>query len=176
MNVLVTGGSASGKSLYAEQLACSLSPTRTYLATMSAEGREASERIRRHRAQRAEGGFVTVECAGTLPSHRFDGVVLLDDLGNLVAQALFARDGAMADPARVLDRLDQETAGLFAHADHVVIVGNEVGAEGRSPYEGTRAWVELMGALACRVASRADVVVEIASGIPTAVKGALPCR
>ena len=176
MNVLVTGGSASGKSAYAERLACSLSPTRTYLATMSPHGREAAERIRRHRAQRAAGGFVTVECAGAVPQRRYEGVVLLDDLGNLVAQALFMPDATMADPTRVLERLDRELAGLFARADHVVVVGNEVGAEGRSPFEGTRAWVKLMGALSCRVAARACAVVEVACGLPRPVKGVLPCR
>ena len=175
MNVLVTGGSASGKSLYAEQLACHLSPTRIYLATMSPEGHEAQRRIARHRAQRADGGFATIECNGTLPRCRFDGVVLLDDLGNLVAQALFAQDGTTADPSSVLDRLDREVAGLFGHADHVVVVGNEVGAEGRSLYAGTRTWVELMGSLACKTAARADAVVEVTAGIPCLLKGALPC-
>ena len=151
MNVLVTGGSASGKSLYAEQLACHLSPTRIYLATMSPEGDDAQRRIARHRAQRADGGFATIECNGTLPRCRFDGVVLLDDLGNLVAQALFAQDGTMADPSSVLDRLDREVAGLFGHADHV------------------------MGSLACKTAARADAVVEVTAGIPCLLKGALPC-
>lgn len=175
MNALVTGGSASGKSAYAEQLACHLSPIRTYLATMSPQGHEARQRIARHRAQRADSGFATIECAGSLPQHRFEGVVLLDDLGNLVAQALFAPDGIMTDPARVLERLDHEIAGLFDHAEHVVVVGNEVGAEGRSPFEGTRTWVELMGALACRTAARADVVVEVTAGLPCPLKGVLPC-
>ena len=175
MNALVTGGSASGKSAYAEQLACHLSPTRTYLATMSAQGHEARQRIARHRAQRADGGFATIECDGSLPQHRFEGVVLLDDLGNLVAQALFAPDGTMADPAQVLERLEHELVSLFDQADHVVIVGNEVGAEGRSPFEGTRTWVELMGALACRTAARADVVIEVTAGLPCSLKGVLPC-
>ena len=175
MNVLVTGGSASGKSACAERIACSLSPIRTYLATMSPQGEEAATRIRRHRSQRAYGGFATIECAGTLPESRFDGVVLLDDLGNLVARALFAPDGTMADSAEVLERLDRELAGLFAHADHVVVVGNEVGTEGRSPYEGTRTWVELMGALACRTAARADAVIEVVCGVALPVKGVCAC-
>lgn len=175
MNVLVTGGSASGKSAYAERLACSLSGKRTYLATMASEGAEARARIRRHRAQRAAGGFVTVECAGALPDSRYEGVVLLDDLGNLVAQALFAPDGTMVDAAAALERLDHEVGRLFSQADHVVVVGNEVGAEGRSPFEGARTWVELMGALACRIAAQADAVVEVVAGIPCPIKGMVAC-
>lgn len=175
MNILVTGGAASGKSAYAEQLACSLHSKRTYLATMAAGGSEAQARIERHRAQRATGNFATVECAGTLPDRCFEGVVLLDDLGNLVAQALFAPDGTMADQGEVLERLDAEISRLFAQADHVVAVGNEVGAEGRSPFEGTRVWVELMGALACRIAAQADAVIEVVGGIPCPVKGVVRC-
>lgn len=175
MNVLVTGGSASGKSAYAERLACSLSSKRTYLATMAPVGTEAQARIERHRAQRAAGGFATVECAGALPACRYEGVVLLDDLGNLVAQALFAPDGTMADEAAVLERLDHEVRRLFSQADHVVVVGNEVGADARPPFEGTRLWVELMGALACRVAAQADAVVEVVAGIPYPIKGVVVC-
>lgn len=175
MIVLVTGGSASGKSAYAERLACSLDRRRTYLATMSPDGSEARARIERHRRQRAAGGFETIECAGTLPERDFAGVVLLDDLGNLVAQALFSPDGSMADETAVLARLDRELARLGSSAPHLVIVGNEVGAEGRSPFGGTRAWVRLMGALACRVAARADAVVEVVAGVPCPIKGGLPC-
>ncbi|MBP3893977.1 MAG: bifunctional adenosylcobinamide kinase/adenosylcobinamide-phosphate guanylyltransferase [Atopobiaceae bacterium] len=173
MNVLVTGGAGSGKSAYAEGLACSLSTQRRYLATMSAEGAEAQARIERHRRQRAKGNFETVECAGTLPTGDYAGVVLLDDLGNLVAQALFAPDGSMADEQEVLARLDAEVGRLFLHADHVVVVGNETGAEGRSPYEGTQVWVRLVGSLACRIAARADAVVEVVAGIPYPIKGAI---
>lgn len=176
MNVLVSGGAASGKSAYAEQLACKLSERRTYLATMASNGAEARTRIKRHRAQRAAGNFATVECAGALPQQRFDGVVMLDDLGNLVAQALFAEDGTMANPDEVLERLSREVETLFVQSEHVVVVANEVGAEGRPAYEGTRTWVQLMGALACKVAAQADAVVEVVTGIPCVVKGALSCE
>lgn len=97
MNVLITGGAGSGKSAYAEQLAASLSATRTYLATMVNTSPEASNRINRHRQQRAELDFATIECPDSLPNarrlgSRCNGVVLLDDLGNLVANALFTNE------------------------------------------------------------------------------------
>lgn len=179
MNVLVTGGSASGKSVFAERLACRLSPQRTYLATMAGKGREAHERIARHRAQRADKGFVTIECLGTLRVSQLQardggGVALLDDVGNLVANALFASDGSMAVAGEVLTRLEQEVCALADGFDHVVIVGNEVGAEGCTGSEGTVAWVRLMGALCCRIAAWSDLVVEVVAGCPVVVKGDLP--
>ena len=183
MRVLVIGGAASGKSAYAERLACKLSPTRVYLATMDSHGTEAQRRIAQHRAQRAGLGFVTVECAG--PSLAAvvgmgangaprPGVVLLEDLGNLVASALFGPNGEEGDPRRTVARLEREVLALAHGFEHVVAVGNEVGCEGASPFEGTREWVRAMGALGCRLAARFDAVVEVSSGVACVLKGELP--
>lgn len=179
MRALVVGGSGSGKSAFAERLACSLSMRRTYLATMEPHGAEARERIERHRAQRADLGFTTLECVGSLPPcvvspDDGDGVILLDDLGNLVANALFSPEGRMHDPTAVLGRLEREVCALAASHRHVVVVGNHVGSEGRPPDETTLCWVRLMGALCCRLATRFDTVVEVVAGIPCVVRGALP--
>lgn len=178
MIALVTGGAASGKSACAERLACALGLKRTYLATMAHGGTEAQARIAKHRAQRAGLGFVTLECPSGALTPALEasggGVILLEDLGNLVSNALFAPDGGMADADEVLSRLETEVMGLADRFDHVVIVGNEVGSEGPSPYESTRIWVRLMGSLACRLAARCDTVAEVVCGRPQVLKGRLP--
>ena len=175
MRTLVVGGSGSGKSAYAERLAAQLSPVRTYVATMQNDGAEAHARIRRHRDQRAKLGFVTIECPDSLVGTchaQAEGVVLVDDLGNLVANALFAPDGTMADPSAVLARLANEVRALSQSYEHVVLVGNEVGGEGTYRFEATNEWVRLIGALNCRIAASFDEVVEVVAGIPCLVKGA----
>ena len=58
--ILLTGGSACGKSSYAEQLVCSLPGPRYYLATMRPYSDHDQERIQRHRAQREGKGFITI--------------------------------------------------------------------------------------------------------------------
>ena len=176
MNVLVTGGAGSGKSAYAEAIACRLSPQRTYLATMASQGHEAQARIARHRAQRAGQGFETIECADGLAAaqHRSaqrSGVALLDDLGNLVANALFAPDGTQSDADEVLARLSHEVLSLPRHYEHVVVVGNEVGSDGCTYDEATQTWIRLSGSLACHIAAAFDTVVEVAAGMPTVIKG-----
>ena len=60
MRALVVGGAGSGKSAFAEKLACTLGTKRTYLATMSSSGAEARARIKRHRDQRANLGYVEI--------------------------------------------------------------------------------------------------------------------
>lgn len=179
MKVLVVGGSGSGKSAFAERLCSDLSPTRTYLATMAPYGIEALRRIERHRRQRVDLDFSTIECIGTL-AHKApsasasQGVALLDDVGNLVANALFAPDGSMADPRNVRQRLLRELDTLGTQYRHVVVVGNEVGSEGPYADGPTQTWVRLTGSLCCALAANSDTVVEVVAGIPQIVKGALP--
>lgn len=176
MRVLVIGGAGSGKSAFAEKLACGLSESRTYVATMARKGREARERIERHRQQRAHLGFRTVECAdgsleAGLRAADKTGVVLLDDLGNLLANALFSLDGSMAKPQAVQDRLLREVVALCSGYSHAVVVGNLVGSEGLLADEYTLAWVRSMGALCCGLAQEFDAVVEVVAGVPCVVKG-----
>ena len=57
---LVTGGAASGKSEYAEQIAQISAEPRIYLATMPRIP-EAEERIRKHTERRKNLGFQTIE-------------------------------------------------------------------------------------------------------------------
>ena len=62
MFLLVTGGSGSGKSEYAERRVLELGAGyRIYLATMQCFDEESEKRVQRHRKMRAGKGFVTVE-------------------------------------------------------------------------------------------------------------------
>lgn len=60
-------------------------------------------------------------------------------------------------------------------AQYDVVIATEIGG-GIVPIEaGQRAAREAAGRLACLLAARADTVVEMFCGIPTALKGELPC-
>lgn len=121
MRVLVTGGSGSGKSAFAERACLSLPGPHVYVATMRPWGHDGAERVGRHRRQRAGRGFVTVERYGryqeldleaevarSLASHEVPGdaasvpgvarggSVLLECLGNVLANVQYeAPDEAM---------------------------------------------------------------------------------
>ena len=170
MMVLVTGGASSGKSAFAEALAVACGGRFVYLATMRPFGEEGSRRIARHRAQRAGKGFETVECYGNLESAvasgEFDGAtVLLEDLGNLVANELFGADAQPGDR----DALDG-IAELSRVAANLVVVGNEVGCDGVSYGNETTRYQEEIGRLACGVAAMSDAAFECVAGIPAAIK------
>ena len=103
MVTLVTGGSGSGKSAFAEQEIVRLGKRRRiYIATMKPWDEECRRRIERHRLMRADKQFETVECYRglerlKLPAAGKDGeltgaaeyAVLLECLSNLVSNELF---------------------------------------------------------------------------------------
>ena len=92
MIVLVTGGSGYGKSTWAEKLIQTLpAEKRVYIATMQVYDRESELRVERHRKQRADKGFRTVECEKNLSGALIEdgSTVLLEDLVNLTANEMF---------------------------------------------------------------------------------------
>ena len=184
MMVLVTGGASCGKSQLAEALCLALGGTRIYAATMQPFGEEGVRRVARHRALRAGKGFETVECPQGLRAvldceSLGNAVVLLEDLGNLAANALFSQKldgGSASDPAlpvrasAACKELETELDELAGACRHVVVVGNEVGCDGVSYGSETRNYQELLGELSCWCAQQSTLVVECVAGVPVAVK------
>jgi len=164
---LVIGGAASGKSKYAEGHVLSLSGRRVYLATMEPAG--AADRIEKHRRMRAGKGFETAErSAGLsgldLPS---DSNILLECLGNLTANELYAPGGGGGDA--VLAGVEH----LLARCAHLTAVTNEV-CSGGTLYAGdTLTYMKELSRLNRVLAARADRVVEVVCGLPNVLKGAV---
>ena len=170
MIVLVTGGSGCGKSTWAEKLIASLQPDRRYyVATMQVYDEESRERVRRHRAQRADKGFVTVEREKDLDGAGIpDGsAVLLEDLVNLAANEMF--DGG--DVSRIVPALER----LAKRCGHLVMVTNDLFSDGEEYTPSVREYMRCLAEINARAAEMADCVIETVYSIPVALKGELPC-
>ena len=121
MLALVSGGSASGKSRFAEDLAAGRSAgTRIYVATMQVWDEESRRRVARHRAMRAGKGFATVE--RPLDLERLEvpagSTVLLEDLpGEPAAPEQEMGDGALWQAVQSLPRDQREAVVLFYYED-----------------------------------------------------------
>lgn len=169
MLTLVTGGAASGKSEYAERLAClSAGTPRVYIATMRPWDAECGARIAKHRDARAGRGFLTLECYERLIQAEIPGgaSVLLECLSNLTANEVFG--GAGADAAEeILRGIDR----VCATARDTVIVTNELFSDGTLYEEGTMRYLGVLGEINRVLATRADRVVETVCGIPVFWKG-----
>ena len=123
---IVYGGSASGKSTYAESLAMSLQGDGRllYIATMypykwntTEIDQETMQRIERHRAMRADKGFDTVECyrhVEHIVAKRQD-VLLLECMSNLLANEMFLEPDA-DDGGRPETMSEVEKAGVDGNA------------------------------------------------------------
>lgn len=95
MLILITGGSGSGKSAYAEQMVLDQGDaTRYYIATMRPWDKECEQRIARHRLMRADKGFETIECYQDLHLLELepDSVILLECMSNLTAGEFYRED------------------------------------------------------------------------------------
>lgn len=171
MLILVTGGSASGKSAHAERLLCEhAAGSRLYLATMQPFGAAAQKRIARHRALRQGKGFQTVErplnLAGLELPRRYDGI-LLEDLGNLLANELFApagaKDAAFGSILAGIGRLQD-------CCETLVVVTNEIFSDGLPYPAETVRYIELLGRLNAAICARADEAYESICGILLPIK------
>lgn len=173
MLALITGGSGSGKSAWAEGFTSALCPgEKIYWATMAPGGAEAQQRIARHRALRAGKGFSTLERPGIpdpceIPT---GNTVLLEDLSNLLANLLFSPEPPTDPVSTVLEGLE----ALLPRCGHLIIVSNEIFSDGRSYDLDTTAFVNALAALNRELAQRADLVAEVVCGLPLVLKGALP--
>lgn len=173
MLILVTGGSASGKSEYAESLVVA-SPIREryYIATMMPYDDECHRRIERHRMMRAQKGFITVEkylelSGWSCPS---GAVVLLECMSNLVANEMYADGGARESTVQSILAGVRAIAG---RASLLVIVSNEVFSDGIDYGPETNRYNSCLACVNREIATFADQVTEVAAGIPIIHKGAV---
>ena len=144
MMELVTGGSGSGKSAYAEDRICALyeeyrktgkkEQKLYYIATMYPYGTETEEKIADHRRRREGKGFRTLEWYTNITEkiHQFEasgealGCVLLECVSNLAANELYMEEGAKDEAVRVVA---QAMAMLKKKSCHLVVVTNEIFSE-----------------------------------------------
>ena len=170
MMAVVTGGSGSGKSAFAEDKILSLGQgKRFYIATMHPYDEESYKRVERHRKMRAGKGFETVECYTGLENLEFpqDAIVLLECMSNLAANEMFEESGAGADTVEAVLSVRK----LKSQVRHLVIVTNEIFSEAAS-YEGdTVRYQEYLGKINQKLGEMADQVVEVVYGIPIWHKG-----
>lgn len=188
---VVTGGSGSGKSEYAERLITeNASGPLIYVATMMVWDQEGEERVRRHRSMRADRGFITVErytelksldlseacaetvstdCPGSLSSDRTvcrrDASVLLECMSNLVSNEFYR------DEENALSRILEGIESLRSGCRELVIVTNEVFSDGTEYSDETMRYIALLGEINRLLGGMADTVTEVVYGIPVRIKG-----
>lgn len=198
MLYIVTGGSGSGKSEYAEQIAVQCrnrnGGTLWYLATMRIWDDEGRKRVERHRRMRAAKGFETIE--------RYTGLETLE-----LREKFEEPNPAGLDAERKTDSLkhwescqvaqkpvlllecmsnlvlnefyDQKNGAeerilqgikhLQKQCRDLIIVTNEIFSDGMTYDPESERYIQLLGRINRELGQMADSVTEVVYGIPLAV-------
>ena len=194
MITLVTGGSGSGKSAYAESLLSSCEGIKYYIATMQIYDAEGEKKVERHRKLRAGKRFLTIEspmnvgkiefaCAGEVEQAQYrqeaerkvqgsseKKSALLECMSNLTANEMFTKDG-MKSEEEVVEKIVSDIQTLSQKLDNLVIVTNNVFEDGVIYDAGTMEYLKALGRINAALARLADRVAEVVVGIPVELKG-----
>ncbi len=172
MFYLLTGGSACGKSTYAESLVCQYHSPRIYIATMQPYGEESLAKIDRHRKMRAKKGFTTIEAQINIAEVQVPNkaTVLLECICNLTSNEMFDEQGNVCDPRQ---KIVNGVTDLAGKCKNLIVVTNDVGSEFHDYDDLTPKYVDALGYINRELAAKADAVYELVCGIPIVIKGEL---
>lgn len=186
MMVLVIGGSGSGKSAYAEEVAVSLyrqtisskekpsAGKKYYLATMQVYDEEGQRRVNRHKALRSGKGFLTIEQPVSIERaldkmEVGNHVALLECISNLTANEMFSQEKIILEP-QIVEKIINGITMLKEKTAHLIVVSNNVFEDGAVYDKGTMEYIHAMGVINQRLSVLAEQVVEVTVGIPINLK------
>ena len=176
----ISGGVRSGKSAFAEKQlveeAAGSNGRLVYIASGRAVDEEMRHRIEKHKLDRAEEAWLTIEqpvnLEEVLPFIQQNDFVLWDCLTTWLANEMYTEqdgtycirvEGCMEKKAA---RLLETVAAIRKNAAHFVIVSNEVLDEPASAFEETRMYCEWIGMLHQQLVSLSDDAIEMDAGMP----------
>lgn len=179
MLALISGGSGSGKSAYAENLAVKLADGNPlyYVATMQCFDRETEQRISRHRQMRKGKGFCTLECPGDIENVLVEdnATLLIECVSNLLANEIYGEE-TEKNPMQAADKIIFGIYALEKRCNHVIVVTNEIFADGETYDTSVMEYMEALGRINCTLAETAEQVTEVVYSIPVHYKeGGMVC-
>jgi adenosylcobinamide kinase/adenosylcobinamide-phosphate guanylyltransferase len=167
MIYFITGGERSGKSSFAQKTALELSPEPVYLATARRWDDDFTKRINRHKADR-DSRWTTIEEEKNIGTTKIEGKTTVIDcvtlwLTNLVTDNNYNIEESLAFAREQIDL-------LFKKEGAFIFVSNELGMGSHAATQEGRKFVELQGWVNQYIASRAEKVWLMVSGIPVKIK------
>jgi len=170
--ILITGGSRSGKSRFAQKSADAMRGQKVFLATAQALDEEMKLRIEKHKKERPSG-WDTIEEAQHLNTAIKDcggkyEVVLIDCLTMWIFNLLEYNSFSESE---ILKEVRTLIAYCKTIQSTVIMVSNEVGSGIVPASRLSRQFRDIVGRANQEVASIADEVYLVTAGIPLKLKG-----
>ncbi len=173
MRVFISGGCKNGKSYYAQRIAKAAGEPLYYIATMIPHDREDDARILRHRRERENWGFETIECGrdilNVLQCADARGSFLLDSVTALLSNEMFALD-YRPDAA---EKVARELCALVRQTPNIVLVSDFIDSDAAIYDEWTENYRRGLAHIDRALANACDCVIEVVAGHAVFYKGAL---
>ena len=174
--ILITGGSRSGKSSYAQKLAEAVPGPRAYIATCPVVDPEMARRVEKHRESRKASEWETIEetvdLAGAIRRSMAYRVLLVDCLTLWVNNLLYDAEGRgevfTEEATAVRCREVIDACGAFPGT--VIFVTNELGMGIVPDSETVRRFRDCAGRCNQMFAAAAGTVALVVSGLPLQLK------
>lgn len=173
---LVTGGARSGKSEYAKRLGEKYIGPRTFIATCPIMDEEIRKRVARHRQERQGRQWKTIEeplrLVEAINSSAGSMVTLVDCLTLWVNNILYESENQnkKLEEDDILMRSKEVITVCKSLAGEFIFVTNEIGMGLVPENEVSRRYRDLVGRCNQVMASYADKVTMIVSGLPLILK------
>jgi adenosylcobinamide kinase / adenosylcobinamide-phosphate guanylyltransferase len=165
--VFITGGQRSGKSSFAQKRALSLSDKPVYLATAHIWDDDFKARVKRHREDRGNE-WDNFEEEMNISRLNLTGRVVVIDCITLWLTNFFYH--YQYDVQSTLDAAFKEWE-LFIEQDFTLfVVSNEIGMGVHAENESSRNFADLQGWMNQKIASDANEVYLMVSGLPLQIK------
>ncbi len=163
---MITGGQRSGKSKKAEEIALSISDNPVYVATAHIWDEEFRERVKRHQERRGPQ-WTNIEEEKLLSRHDLTGRVAVIDCVTLWLTNFFFENNNVDE---TLMAVKEEFERFTKNDATYIFVTNEIGSGGVSDNAVQRQFTDLEGWMNQYIASRADEVILMVSGIAVKIK------
>ncbi|MEN9974011.1 MAG: adenosylcobinamide kinase and adenosylcobinamide phosphate guanylyltransferase [Verrucomicrobiota bacterium] len=174
--ILVTGGSRSGKSAYAQHRAETLPGPHGFLATCPVIDPEMQQRVDAHRLARHGHGWTTVEepvaLAAAIELSAHLPVLLIDCLTLWVNNLMFDAEqrGQKISEHSISECCQRLIHSCRKHAGTIIIVTNEVGMGIIPDNADARHFRDLAGRANQEIAHHCDEVILVVCGQPLTIK------
>lgn len=167
MITFITGGERSGKSSYAQKLALQLSDSPVYVATARIWDDDFKDRVAKHKLERNDS-WRTIEEEKNIGELKIENETVVIDcvtlwLTNFYADTKNDVDKSLTLGKEQIDKLKNKTGNF-------IIISNEIGMGVHAATHTARKFVELQGGVNQYLASLADEVYLMVSGIPLKIK------
>ncbi len=165
MIALFYGGSSSGKSSHAENFAVKMGGNGKlcYLATMIPFGSEGERKVESHKQKREGKGFETCEKFTDIASGNVNGgTVLLECLGNLVANEMFDDNGVKTD---VASHIANGIKQLSEKCENLVLVSSDISETSETLSSETLEYIKNLNEINREISKFCDEVYRVCVGI-----------